>query len=65
MKSRSYLRQRTLKAMSTFSFGMLVQVKCIQVSMPIKPWHVLTISDVRSDVRPPAFLCTFVVGVNS
>ncbi len=46
----------TRKAMSTFSFGIPVQVRCIQVSMPMIFWHVLTSSDVRSDVRPPAFL---------
>lgn len=42
--------------MSTFSLGMLVQVKCMQVSIPMSPWQVLTNSQVRSDVRPPAFL---------
>lgn len=28
----------------------------MQVSIPIKPWHVFTISEVKSDVLPPAFL---------
>lgn len=43
-------------AMSTFSFGMLVQVRCMQVSMPMSDWQVRTSSDDRSEVRPPAFL---------
>jgi hypothetical protein len=47
---------RTRNAVSTFSFGMLVHVKCIHVSTPIKLWHVFTSSNVRSDVLPPAFL---------
>jgi len=42
--------------MSTFSEGMFVQVRCMHVSIPIVLWQVLTISAVRSDVRPPAFL---------
>lgn len=28
----------------------------MHVSIPIKPWHVFTISEVKSDVLPPAFL---------
>lgn len=47
---------RTRRAMSTFSLGMFVQVRCMHVSIPIKLWHVFTSSEVRSDVRPPAFL---------
>jgi hypothetical protein len=35
---------------------MFVHVRCMHVSIPISFWHVLTSSDVRSDVRPPAFL---------
>jgi len=46
----------TRKAISTFSFGMLVHVKCMHVSIPMRLWQVLTISDVNSDVLPPAFL---------
>lgn len=42
--------------MSTFSFGMLVHVRCMHVSTPMSFWHVLTSSEVRSEVRPPAFL---------
>ena len=49
-------RSLTRRAVSTFSFGTFVHVRCMQVSMPIGDWHVLTISDVSSDVRPPAFL---------
>ena len=48
----------TLRAVSTFSFGIPVQVRCIHVSIPINFWHALTSSDVSSDVRPPAFLPT-------
>ena len=62
-KSISYVEisgtaKHTLRAMSTFSLGMLVQVRCIHVSIPIKLWQVLTSSEVSSDVRPPAFLVT-------
>ena len=52
----SVIRSLTWRAISTFSFGMFVHVRCMHVSMPISDWHVLTISDVSSDVRPPAFL---------
>lgn len=50
------IRSLTQRAISTFSFGMFVHVRCMHVSMPISDWHVFTISDVSSDVRPPAFL---------
>lgn len=49
-------RALTRNAMSTFSLGIFVQVKCMHVSIPMILWHVLTISEVRSDVLPPAFL---------
>ncbi len=55
-KQTQFMCALTRRAISTFSFGMFVHVKCMHVSSPIRLWHVLTISDVRSDVRPPAFL---------
>jgi hypothetical protein len=62
-------RRLTARARSTFSLGMFVQVRCMHVSIPMSFWHVLTSSEVRSEVRPPAFLsesslsipCTFLL----
>lgn len=47
---------RTRNALSTFSAGMFVHVKCMHVSTPMRLWQVLTSSEVISLVRPPAFL---------
>ncbi len=46
----------TRNAMSTFSAGMFVHVKCMHVSTPMRLWQVLTSSEVISLDRPPAFL---------
>jgi hypothetical protein len=55
---------QTLSAMSTFSLGMFVHVRCMHVSMPMRLWHVLTSSEVSSDVRPPAFLRNLIMSMN-
>lgn len=51
-----YDKRLTRKATSTLSLGMFVHVRCMQVSSPMRLWHVLIISAVKSDDFPPAFL---------